>query len=167
MEQENKFKEINQMAQKCCDKFVFCGEKGSYQSINLYGRTPDLLYLLNKLYFTVRENLVQVFGEECADNMLKAVYIKPEDLVKETEKLMKDFSENLTQMIKDGDDDDAEDESCDCCDDSDKEDNDDAEEENEELEEVLRGLTSAIRDAVRSGHGNVICGHVDRSKNRS
>ena len=160
---------IHDMVEEVYESYIFVGKgKGTKQGcIAIHGSDVDLISHLSKAFRDVRSGVIEKNGgnEKLADELMKAVYLTPEQLRKELLERMHEMLAEVFEPSEDEEeeDDDADEEPCDCDDDS-CEDCDDAEEKAHE--KALEALRKAMRDCGDSDLTFDVSGHVRRGKPR-
>ena len=73
------------------DAFVMCGEKGDDNIVSVHGKPYQLLFMMNRLYSSIKAEFVDLFESEfVAEMMMRAITFSEEDLAKFNADIMGD-----------------------------------------------------------------------------
>lgn len=120
---------VHDAIEEVYESYVFVGKgKGTKKGcVAMHGSDADLITHLSKAYKDVKAAVAKNNddNEDLANEMMKAVYLTPDELQKEILKTLMEKLHEAFQSVEDDEekeDDDAEDESCDCDDESEEDD---------------------------------------------
>jgi len=109
-----KCKALHELMDRTCDVFMMAIEGDTKATVQMKGSLPSLLYLMNSMCNSLRNDMTKKFGKDFAENMLASILMTREemeaDVKKRMEKSIPDYLRKLMELTEDDSTDEADDE---------------------------------------------------------